>query len=158
MKATRIILYVIAGALLGLLLHAIGTYVMTKGYLVPWQKLASPPARLVELALDSSGTVYGRASDNTTYHYWEWGNECWVKDELPQGLPDYDTNTTTCDFSKTAFRWLRNSPSSVADCVQGVEHQVDCYADFTYVLDRNGDVWKWMNPVCADGSGGYAFL
>jgi hypothetical protein len=66
MKATRIIFYIISGALLGLFLYAIGTHVMTKGYLVPWQKLASPPARLAELVLSTPATVYGRTSDNTT--------------------------------------------------------------------------------------------
>jgi hypothetical protein len=153
MKATRIIFSLIAGALLGLLLYAIGTYVVTKGYLVPWQKLASPPTRLVELVLSTPATVYGRASDGTTYRCSDWNNGCWVKDEIPQGFPAYyyTQNTKTCDFSGTAFRWLRNAPSTVVGCIQGVAVRIDCRWEFTYVLDRNGDVWRWVHAVCGDG-------
>jgi hypothetical protein len=153
MKAARIAFYILSGALLGLLLHAMGTYVMTKGYWVPWRKLASPPARLDELVLSTPATVYGRTSDNTTYRCSDWNNGCWVKDEIPQGFPaDYTTqNTGTCDLTGTAFRWLRNAPGSVADCIQGVVVRIDCRWEFTYVLDRNGDVWRWTNHVCDDG-------
>jgi hypothetical protein len=153
MKATRIILYVIAGALLGLLLHAIGTYVMTKGYLVPWRKLASPPARIAALVLGTPATVYGRTSDNTTYRCSDWKNGCWVKDEIPQGFPaDYTTpNTRTCDLTGTAFRWLRVAPGTVVGCIQGVVVRIDRRWEFTYVLDRNGDVWRRVHAVFGNG-------
>jgi hypothetical protein len=152
-KAARIILSAIAGALVGLLLYAIGTYVMAEGYLVPWQKLAAPPVRLDELVLSTPSTVYGRAADGTTYRCSDWQDGCWVQDEIPEGFPvAYITqNTKACDLSRTAFRWLRVAPSTVVDCIQGAQIRIDCHYEFTYVLDRKGDVWGWVHEDCADG-------
>jgi hypothetical protein len=153
MKATRIILCSIAGGLVGLLLYAIGAHVATKGYLVEWQKLVSPPASLVELAWATSSTIYGRSSDGTAYRCSVLDNGCWVRDEIPQSFPSHfiTRNTKTCDFQGTAFRWLRHAPSTVVDCIQGWMVAIDCPYDFTYVLDRNGDVWRWVHVECADG-------
>lgn len=153
MRAARIALYILSGGLVGLLLYAVGTYVIAEGYLAPWRKLASPPARLDELVLSTPATAYGRTSDGTMYRCSDWQDGCWVQGEIPEGFPAaYITqNTKACDFSRTAFRWLRVAPSTLVDCIQGAQARADCRWEFTYVLDRNGDVWRWTNRVCDGG-------
>jgi hypothetical protein len=154
MKAARIILCTTAGALVGLALSAMGTYVRAEGYLVPWRKLAFPSARLDELVLGTPATVYGRTSDGISYRCSEWQDGCWVQDEIPPSYPaEYtaQSNAKTCDLTGTAFRWLRVAPGTTVDCIQGTQARADCRWEFTYVLDRNGDVWRWTNRVCDDG-------
>ncbi|MBN1935262.1 MAG: hypothetical protein JW934_11380 [Anaerolineae bacterium] len=155
--AFRIILCIIAGAIVSLILAGIGRRMSIEGYLARWNKLPQPSVPLMELLAGTPNTIYAKGIDTTVYSCSDYNNQCWIQDEIPNTLlAELDKmdiqNVKPCNYADIEFAWFMNSPDTIVDCIQGTRIHIDCFHEFAYVLDQNSDVWKWGYWACFNGS------
>ena len=147
-----VILFVVLGLFLGIGL----SQAQNAGYFERWQKLETPPVKVVELITSGKGTVFARAADGETYRCTDWRGECWLLGEVYSFANDpYPTTVTKpCNFSSPEFFPLAGPPKGIVDCIHDETIYADGWGEQTYVLDTDGIVWEWSHGGTVYSSGG----
>ena len=61
----------------------------------------------------------------------------------PGIVPDEYGNPQVCDFSLPEFSFLSNHPKEIAECIQQINMEAEANTRTVYVIDSNGEVWRW---------------
>jgi hypothetical protein len=142
---------ILAGAcLLGIVLGLI--ILPTSDYFVPWEKFPAPPAGAVELLTFKQGRNYrlvSRSADGTMYAYQFYDG--WFRIDNSQN----DTSERAfepCTFAPPQFGSFNNVPRDIISCVTAISYAPDASFSQIFVLDKNGDVWRWIIGVASKKS------
>lgn len=137
------ILIVIGLTIAGLLLGYLFWQISEEGYARTWTRLPDPPGETIELLSAQDPAPYVRASDGSIYRYEERQERDWMEGTVPEGPTSGPIEVQRpCDLSAPEFSILSRPPRDVVDCVQGTVLYADGFMSYTFVLDRNGDLWQ----------------
>lgn len=118
------ILRAVVFGIVGLLIGFSFANAAVSGYFVRWE-LASIPSEKIDALFDVEEEMSG-----------------------PRSATKY---TKPCDYTKPEFSFLSNSPKFIEDCMQEYEQYPEGAGRWAYVLDNNGNVWRWEHTSYYDG-------
>lgn len=141
--------------LLGVLLLISGVMVFgvyTQSFSVTWQLLPSMPAKATDLLVVGSDSIWVKAEDQNVYRCSKWTNECWVIDGVPKAESSSSYRVVRpCMSSSHEFLKEANPPIEITDCIQATTTLNELVVSATYVIDADGNVWRWMRSSSKTG-------
>ncbi|MCB8980986.1 MAG: hypothetical protein H6657_26575 [Ardenticatenaceae bacterium] len=129
----------------------------TTGYFVRWEKLGTPPSNTgVELSDISWSSVYIEYSENFYFCGNSESNCQPVEDLFNCNTGEIDCllstdnlskNIANCDYESIAFSSRVKPPKNIESCIYEFVSAADGEADSFAVIDNEGSVWLWQNPI-----------
>jgi hypothetical protein len=136
------ILTIIFLSLIGLISgYGIGS-IRENGYFVKWEKLAPPPDKITEIIPHGGYPIYIKISNGNTYRYENWHSQGWVEAVVPKESNPFEV-IKPCNYSSPEFTFLSEYPHNINECIQVKVMYADGFIRYTFILDKDGNIWQW---------------
>jgi hypothetical protein len=150
-----LLIFVLAS--LGFLVGVQYNRLSTAGYFVRWEKLGTPPSytgvELNDISWSSVYVEYGKHfylcsnRESNCQPFEDLFNCNASKMDCLLSTDNLSRNITDCDYESIAFSSRAKPPKSIESCIYEFVSVADGEADSFAVIDNEGNVWLWQNPI-----------
>jgi len=146
MRVVKIIAIGVVGFFLGYCLWRFNY----DGYSQKWEILPAPPQEVSELIPTGEPPLFIKTSGGNTYYLSYQYNEGWLQATVPEDLMYPIEVTKPCDLWAPEFSPFSNALENINDCVQERTMYGDGSVKSTFIIDSNGNIWRWQHIVTAE--------